>query len=122
MDARWCLAVVVCGGLAGRAAAQHGEAVQATIAVSGTAEIRVAPDEVNLRLGVETRDPQLDEAVKQSELRTAAVLKFLKEAGVDSKDVQTDYIEIHPQYDSDRRMQQIVPEFYQVQRNIGVRL
>ena len=92
------------------------------IAVSGTAEIRGAPDEVNLRLGVESRDPKLEEAVKQNDARTAAVLKFLKEAGIASKDIQTDYVEIHPQYDTDRHVQQIVPEYYQVRRNLGVRL
>jgi uncharacterized protein YggE len=93
-----------------------------SISVSGTAEVRVAPDEVNLRLAVETRDPKLDEAVKQNDARTAAVLKFLKESGIESKDVQTDYVEIHPQYDTDRRAQQIVPEYYLVRRNLGVRL
>jgi len=93
-----------------------------SISVSGTAEIRVAPDEVNLRLGVESRDVKLDEAVKQNETRTAAVLKFLKDAGIDAKDIQTDFIEIQPQFNSDRREQQIVPNFYLVRRNLGVRL
>jgi uncharacterized protein YggE len=96
--------------------------INRTIHVSGTAEIRVVPDEVNLRLAVETRDPKLDEAVKQNDARTAAVLKFLKESGIESKDVQTDYVEIHPQYDRDRGAQQIVPEYYVVRRNLGVRL
>jgi uncharacterized protein YggE len=96
-------------------------AVKPTISVSGTAEIRVAPDEVHLRLAVETRDPKLDVAVKQNDERTAAVLKFLKEAGIDAKDVQTDYVEINPQY-HDRRVQQLVPEYYQVRRSLGVRL
>jgi uncharacterized protein YggE len=89
------------------------------IAVSGTAEIRVVPDEVNLRLAVESRDPKLDEAVKQNESRIAAVLKFLKDSGIESKDVQTDYVEIHPKFD---REPQINPEFYLVRRNVGVRL
>jgi uncharacterized protein YggE len=93
-----------------------------SISVSGTAEIRVTPNEVNLRLAVETRDVKLDEAVKQNDTRTAAVLKFLKEAGIEAKDVQTDYVEINPQYNTDRREQRIVPEYYQVRRNLGVRL
>lgn len=93
-----------------------------TISVSGTAEVRVAPDEVNLRLGVESRDAKLDVSVKQNETAIAAVLKFLKDSGVDPKDVQTDYVEIQPQYDPDRRAQQIVPEFYLVRRNLGIRL
>src|SRR5262245_14076926 len=97
-------------------------AVEPAISVSGTAEIRVAPNEVNLRLGVETRDPKLDEAVKQNETRTAAVLKFLKESAIDSKDTQTDFVEIQPQYKSEHGIQQIIPAYYLVRRNLGVRL
>jgi uncharacterized protein len=96
--------------------------LQPIISVSGTAEIRVAPDEVNLRLGVETRDPKLDEAVKQNETRIAAVLRFLKEAGLEAKNIQTDFVEIHPQFNSDHRAQQVTPEYYVVRRNLGVRL
>jgi uncharacterized protein YggE len=93
-----------------------------TISVTGNAEVRVPPNEVYLRLGVETRDPKLESAVTQNEERLAAVLKFLKTSGIEAKDVQTDYVEIHPQYDLDRRAQQLVPEFYLVRRNLGVRL
>jgi len=116
------IATILCLSWATRGGAQVASAIKPTISVSGTAEIRVAPDEVNLRLGIETRDPKLDEAVKQNESRTSAVLKFLKEAGVDAKDVQTDFVEIHPQYNTDQRAQQIVPEYYLVRRNLGVRL
>jgi uncharacterized protein YggE len=94
---------------------------KSVISVSGSAEIRCAPDEVNLRLGVESRDPKLDAAVTQNDARIATILKFLKESGIDPKDVQTDHIQIHPQY-ADRRQQQLVPEYYQVRRNLGVRL
>lgn len=92
------------------------------ISVSGTAEIRVVPDEVNIRIGVETRDVKLDEAVKQNESRLAAVLKFLKDANIDAKDIQTDYVQIEPVYNSDRRAQQVTPEYYLVRRNLGIRL
>jgi len=116
------LAGIVLSTLTARAGAQVATPPKPTIAVSGTAEIRVAPNEVNLRLAVETRDPKLEESVKQNDARLAAVLKFLKEAGIEAKDMQTDYVEIQPQYNSDRREQQIVPEYYQVRRNLGVRL
>jgi uncharacterized protein YggE len=116
------LAMLVCFGFVAQTLAQVAEqAPKPSISVSGTAEIRVAPDEVNMRLAVETRDPKLDEAVKQNDVKTAAVLKFLKEAGVLDKDVQTDYVEINPQY-HDRREQQLVPEYYQVRRSLGVRV
>ncbi len=117
------LSAILVGGLAARAQAQPAAAApKPTISVSGPAEIRVLPDEVNLRLAVESRDPKLDEAVKQNDTRTAAVLKFLKDAGIAAKDVQTDYVEIEPQYNNDRRVQQLVPEYYRVRRNLGVRL
>jgi len=122
MQRAMLVAVCLCSWV-GRAEAQLvASAPKPTISVAGTAEIRVAPDEVNLRLAVETRDPKLDEAVKQNDARMAAVLKFLKEAGIDAKDVQTDFVEIQPHYNTDRREQHLVPEYYQVRRNLGVRL
>jgi uncharacterized protein len=95
---------------------------QPSISVSGTAEIRVKPDEVNLRLAVESRDPALDAAVQDNDRRIAAVLKFLREAGIDAKDIQTDYVEIEPRYPSNHEDAQIVPKFYLVRRNLGIRL
>src|SRR4051794_11819709 len=90
--------------LAARSQAQFaGAEHKPVISVSGTAEIRVVPDEVNLRIGVETRDVKLDDAVKQNETRLAAVLKFLKDSSVDAKDIQTDYVQIEPVYNTDRR-------------------
>jgi uncharacterized protein YggE len=80
------------------------------------------PDEVNLRLGIETRDPTLDEAMQQNEGRVAAVLKYLQEAGVETKNVRTDFVQIEPQYDRRHDAPQIVPQFYRVRRNLGVRL
>jgi uncharacterized protein YggE len=117
------LAVVLVAGLVSKLEAQlAAPAPKPSVSVSGTAEIRVVPDEVNMRIGVETRDPKLDEAVKQNEARIAATLEFLKGAGIEAKDIQTDYIEIQPQYHPDRRAQQVIPEFYLVRRNIGIRL
>jgi uncharacterized protein len=123
MNRTFLLAAVLWWGWDAQAEAQIvAQGAKPSISVAGTAEIRVAPDEVNLRLAVETRDPKLDEAVTQNDTRTAAVLKFLKEAGIDAKDVQTDFVEIQPQYNTDRREQHLVPEYYQVRRNLGVRL
>ena len=115
------LAAVLVTILAARAGSLTAADAIPSIHSSGTAEIRVAPDEVSLRLAIETRDLKLDEAVKQNDTKTAAVLKFLKEAGIAAKDVQTDYVEIQPVY-HDRREQQIVPEYYQVRRNLGIRV
>ncbi len=116
------LAVVLVCFLTAKTEAQVAATPTPTISVSGTAEVRVQPDEVHLQLAVETRDPKLDEAVKQNDARTAAVLKFLKDAGIAAKDIQTDYVEIEPHYNTDRHAQHLVPEYYRVRRNLGVRL
>lgn len=63
------------------------------IDVTGTGEIRVAPNEVDLSAGVETRDAQLSVATHQNDERVAMALAFLRQAGVPDKDIQTDAIE-----------------------------
>jgi len=55
--------------------------------VSGSAEVKVAPDEIHLRVGVETRNEILAEAKKQNDERIARALAFLKSSNVKSKDV-----------------------------------
>ena len=90
-----------------------------TISVSGSAEVRVPPDEVLLTLGIENRDRSLDTAKNQNDHSVAALLEFLKGAGIDAKDIQTDHVGIQPQYQSGR---QDVVEFYIVQRHVGLRL
>jgi uncharacterized protein YggE len=93
-----------------------------TIAVSGAAEIRVVPDEVLLRFSVEGREAKLDAAVKACDSSTAAVLAFVKESGVEEKDVQSDFIAIHPQFPVDRGVESLVPSHFQASRGFAVRL
>jgi uncharacterized protein YggE len=122
MSPRFCAALLAGALLAPPFARAEDSKPERTISVSGTAEVRVLPDEVNLRLGIETRAASLDEAMEQNEGRVAAVLKYLQEAGVDSKNVRTDFLQIEPQYDRRADAPQIVPEYYRVRRNLGVRL
>jgi uncharacterized protein YggE len=88
--------------------------------VTGTAEIKVAPDEVDISAGVETRDAQLDVARHQNDERVASALAFLRKSGVPDKHVQTDSIEVQPDYGSSD--QQIEPRFYRVRKAIEIRL
>lgn len=67
-----------------------------TIRVTGTAEIRVIPDEVVLRLGVETFDPALAQASAQNEAAVAAVTSVARAQGVADAHIQTDHIGIEP--------------------------
>ncbi len=90
-----------------------------SISVSGSAEVKVAPDEVVLNVGVETRDPKLPVAVQQNNAQVASALAFLHDAGVPDKDVQTDFISIAPEYRKETDTQVAT---YIVRKSIQIRL
>jgi len=107
---------------------------QPQINVTGTAEVKVAPDEVDLSVGVESRDPNLNVAK-----RVSAALAFLKHSGIKDQDIQTDYITIDPVYDPNASIYpsysrlgsswpvtaggaSAKPVFYLVRKSIGIKL
>jgi hypothetical protein len=90
------------------------------INVSGSAEVKVAPDEIRLSVGVETRDQNLDVARQQNDERIAHALAFLKDAGVKDKDVQTDFISVVPDYDYNSS--HVKPVAYIVRKSIEIRV
>ena len=69
------------------------------INVSGSAEIRVVPDEIRLRVAVESRNAALEEARLDNDTRISAALAFLKQADMPDRDVKTDFISVQPDYD-----------------------
>lgn len=89
------------------------------ISVSGSAEVKVAPDEIDLRVGVETRGRSLDEAKRENDDAISKSLAFLKSNGLKEKDIQTDFINIDPEY-GDSLSRTVVT--YVVRRSIQVRL
>jgi uncharacterized protein YggE len=90
------------------------------ITMSGSAEVKVAPDEIHLSVGVETRGDKLDDAKRQNDDRVAKVLQFLKGQGIKEKDVQTDFMNVEPNYDS--KVSRSEAAVYVVHKTIGVRL
>ena len=90
-----------------------------SINVSGSAEVKVAPDEADLHVGVETRDAKLELAVQQNNTQIAAALAFLKTTGVPDKDVQTDTLDITPEYKKDIST---TPTTFIVRKSIEVKL
>jgi len=81
-----------------RAAVLEEELEPRLITTTGDAEVRVAPDEVILTLGVETWDRDLDEAKSQNDEIVKEVLAVAEDYGIESKHVQTEYINIEPRY------------------------
>ncbi|CAG0947597.1 26 kDa periplasmic immunogenic protein [Anaerolineae bacterium] len=68
------------------------------ITTTGEAEIKVAPDEVILILGVETWDKNIQNAKKQNDDRVKKITALTKDFGIDPKHVQTDQINVEPRY------------------------
>jgi uncharacterized protein len=68
------------------------------ISVTGEAEVRVAPDEVILTLGVETWDKDLDLAKRQNDAIVKRVLALAGEHGIAPEHVQTEYFGVEPRY------------------------
>jgi uncharacterized protein YggE len=69
-----------------------------TITVTGDADVLVAPDEAVLRLKVQTRDEDLDDAIAESDRRVTRVFSALKKLGVKPKHIKTDYMHISPDF------------------------
>jgi uncharacterized protein YggE len=72
------------------------------ITVTGDAEVRVVPDEVVINLGVETDDMEIDVAKAKNDERVQRVLAVTEDYGIESRHVQTEYVDIEPRYDYDR--------------------
>jgi uncharacterized protein YggE len=90
------------------------------ISVTGSAEVKVAPDEIRISVGVETRDAELNIAKSQHDELMTSALKFLKTSGVPDKVVQTDFISVSPEYGND--ISRTKPVVYIVRKSIEIKL
>jgi uncharacterized protein YggE len=88
------------------------------ITVSGTGEVKVAPDEVILRVGVESRNANLAEAKAENDAAVAKTLAFLRKE-VENKNIQTDFISFEPVYENGDH---IKPAAYWARNSVEVKL
>ena len=95
------------------------QVAQPTISVSGDAEVRVAPNEVVLNMGVETADRSLRTAKSANDAAIQRALGVASQHGVPSKNVQTDFISIEPRYRRDEITGQLLG--YVVRKSLTVR-
>lgn len=93
------------------------------ITVTGSATINVSPDEVVIAFGVETRAPDLPAAMKANDERVARVIENAKNLGIESRQVQTDYINVSPHYKSSMyETEGVEPDYYQCRKTIVITL
>jgi len=72
------------------------------ITVTGTAEIKVPPDQVVLTFGIETTNQDVVMARDQNAERMKKVLALIRQAGVADKDVQTSELSMKPNLSEER--------------------
>jgi uncharacterized protein len=75
-----------------------------TITVSAEAEIKAVPDEVVLTVGVETRHKNLAEVRRLNDARMKELMTAALGIGIVNKDIQTDYLNLQPEYDNTPRV------------------
>jgi uncharacterized protein len=76
------------------------------ISVTGTSEINVAPDQVVLSLGVESRDKDLSVAKSQNDGRIKKIFHMAHDAGVEPKDIETSALRMGAEYSEEK-----IPKF-----------
>lgn len=90
------------------------------ITVSGTAEVKVVPDQAVLVFGVESRDKELAGAKADHDNRMKRVLGVVRNAGVDEKDVATSRLSMDLEYPERKWAAQ--PSGYDVSQTVTVTL
>jgi uncharacterized protein len=103
--------------LAGTAVAE--ESGRRHIEVTGEGEVAVAPDQVRLSFGIETFGKTASEAQRENARRTQLLLDALKKHA-DSKDVQSDSVQVHPRYDYEGGKRRLID--YSARKNFSVLL
>ena len=71
----------------------------ATITVSGSASVTLKADYAQVRVGVSTKAPTVDEASRKNAEAIHAVIAALKEAGVQEDDIATSNYSVYAEYD-----------------------
>ncbi|HTC95276.1 MAG TPA: SIMPL domain-containing protein [Terriglobales bacterium] len=90
------------------------------IIVTGTAEQKVAPDEVMLQLGVENRNRDLSAAKVETDSIVKKVIEQAESFGITEDDLQTSELNIEPMYDDNDNGKRV--QFFELRRSIAIRL
>lgn len=93
------LAVTILAGLRGLNYIGAGMQASNTISVSGHGEIFAVPDTATFSFSVVSDKATVAEAQAEATTKANAVTAYLKEQGVDEKDIKTTDYSVYPQYD-----------------------
>lgn len=69
------------------------------VSVTGEGIIKVEPDGVDIKVRVESQGKEAQQVKQENDQSIDRVIKFLRTQGIDSKHVQTEYINLNKNYD-----------------------
>lgn len=73
--------------------------IQPTVSVTGEGKVHVVPDRATITVKVENEGEQATSVKTENDTAVDAVLKLLKKMKLDSKDYQTQYVNLNKNYD-----------------------
>jgi uncharacterized protein len=89
-----------------------------TVSVTGQAELKTAPDDLSISVGIVVYDANVRAAKKEGDRRAAALLRIAAAHGVEAKSVQTDEFTITPRTDGAYESRRIVG--YELQKHMQI--
>tara|TARA_B100000929_G_C15466911_1_gene406490 strand:- start:599 stop:1285 length:687 start_codon:yes stop_codon:yes gene_type:complete len=73
------------------------------VTVTGEGEVKVEPDEVLIKSRIEHEGASATEVKKQNDEVVAKVITYLKSQNIDSKDINTEYVNLNKNYDYNKK-------------------
>ncbi|MFV8327721.1 SIMPL domain-containing protein [Flavobacterium sp. ZS1P14] len=73
------------------------------ISVNGEGKVKVVPDQATILATIETKGNNAKDVKKQNDLKTEAVLKFIKKMNLDPADYKTQRVALNPEYDYEKK-------------------
>ncbi len=77
----------------------------ALVTVTGEYKAQFAPDQLTFSIGVHSEGEDLLKAKQDNAASVREILEYLKQSGVDAKDIQTQYLNVGVRYQDQQRLQ-----------------
>jgi uncharacterized protein YggE len=92
-----------------------------SITVNGSAELKVAPDEVILTVGVETDSTNIATARGENDSRVKAITEAARGHGVSAQHVKTEFLDVQPRYRDEYNRRDFIGYFARRSLSITIR-
>jgi len=78
--------------------------LESLVNVTGEGKVKAVPDGVDIKVRVESQGQEARAVKAENDQTIDGVIKFLRSQGIDSKNVQTEYINLNKNYDYNRKI------------------